>query len=124
MQTRHGIDPHADLAQQKVQQDAAKMGAGLARFLLGLLIVLPLRALVGSYFWMWFVVPLWPNARVLSILECIGLFLAIAMFTASTKFNGKDERSENEKWLAFFIHVPGLLVIWLIGWLFLRLAYL
>lgn len=124
MQPRPGIDPRADLAHEKAKQDAAKAGAGLARFLLGFLLVLPLRALVGSYFWQWFILPIWPNARPLSVVECIGVLLVIAMFTASTKYNGKDERSENDKWLAFFVHVPGLLVIWLIGWLFLRLAYL
>lgn len=122
--TARGIDPRADLAQAKVKADAAKMGNSLARFVIGLLINLPLRAVVGSFFWQWFVLPVWPDARPLSIIECIGIFLTVSIFLTAIKYNGKDERTESEKWMQCLVAIPGWLTIWLIGWLFLRLVYL
>lgn len=122
---RVALDPRAELEAAKAKAEAAKMGGSLARFFLGLVMVLPLRALVASYFWLWFVVPVVPGAPVLTVAQSYGVLLVFSLFlTVAPRFNGKDERGEGDKWFFFLMAIPGYLSIWGIGWLFLRLVYL
>lgn len=110
--------------EEQVVKDVKKGLAGFARFMIGMVVFVPIQALVISYFWAWFVVPLNPVLPVLSVVQCMGVVFTARIVMPVPKYNGPDTRTEYDKWVQFAAIIPAWLTVWGIGWLFLRLVYL
>lgn len=106
-----------------VHLGVSKVEHSLGRLLFMMVIGLPLRAVVASWFWFWFIVPLggWP---VLTAVQSFGVLLAAHMFVSTPPHRvDKDERSEADKWTVCLMQLPGYLFIWGIGYVFFKLVY-
>lgn len=121
---RVALDPRAELAAKKAKEEAGKIGNSLGRFLIGVVVILPVRAILASYFWFWFVLPVFKGAPVLTFIQSYGLMLVVNAFTSNTRYNGPDTRSEEDKWARLLFTLVGHLSFLAIGWLFLKLVYL
>lgn len=114
------IDPRVEAERAKALKEIGGCAQSVARFFLSFPI-LGLKATVASYFWLWFVIPVF-RLPILSVAQCFGILLTISFFVPSPKLFHKDERDEADKWVALVVYVAGYLACWAIGWLVFKLV--